>query len=136
MNYHHNFCIKDGVCTHYDGIPDIIQVGKHQFAEKRLIQLWISLMLVSWQVTNGKSLVNLFVDSWCRTSATNCACLYNLTLSSTTPLGTGDWAFGFLVTTEQVWDGFVILALLEDSQQQSKTLKVSHTGAQKDRFME
>jgi hypothetical protein len=36
--------------TYYDGIPDVIQVGEHQFAERRLIQLWITLMLVSWQV--------------------------------------------------------------------------------------
>jgi hypothetical protein len=62
--------------------------------------------------------------------------LYNLSLSSTVPPSTGDWAFGFTVTTEQVWDSFVILALLEDCQQQSKTLEVPHAGAQKDRFTE
>jgi hypothetical protein len=67
-----------------------------------------------------------------RTSATNCARLYNLSLSDTVPLG--DWAFGFSVTTEQVWDAFVILALLEDHQSRSKTLVVPHIGAQKDCF--
>lgn len=36
----------------YDGIPSIIQVGEHQFAEKQLIELWITMMLVSWQVFN------------------------------------------------------------------------------------
>jgi hypothetical protein len=117
-NYHHNFRVKEGVRTYYDGIPDIIQVGEHQFTERRLIQLWITLMLVSW------------------TSATNCARLYNLTLSSIVSPSTGDWAFGFTVTTEQVWDSFVILALLEDCQRRSKTLEVPHTGAQKDRFTE
>ena len=71
-----------------------------------------------------------------RTSATNCARLYNLSLSSTIPPSTGDWAFGFTVTTEQVWDSFVILALLEDCQQRSMILEVPHTGAQKDRFTE
>jgi hypothetical protein len=45
-----------------------------------------------------------------------------------------DWAFGFSVTAEHVWDGFVILALLEDCQHRSKTLVVPHTGAQKDCF--
>jgi KDZ transposase family protein len=44
------------------------------------------------------------------------------------------WQFGFGITTEQVWDGFVILALLEDCLQRSKVLKVPHTGLQKDRF--
>ena len=47
-NYHHNFKVKDGVRTYYNEIPSIIQVGEHQFAEKRLIQLWITMMLVSW----------------------------------------------------------------------------------------
>ena len=68
----------------------------------------------------------------CRTSATNCARLYNLSLSNT--VSPGDWAFRFSVTTEQVWDAFVILALLEDHQSQSKTFVVPHTGAQKDCF--
>jgi hypothetical protein len=74
----------------------------------------------------------LLLHSSYRTSATNCAWLYNLLLSDTVP--PSDWAFGFSVTTEQVWDAFVTLALLEDHQTQSKTLVVPHTGAQKDRF--
>ena len=50
-NYHHNFRVKNGICTYYDGIiPAIIQVGEHQFADQQLVQLWIALMLVSWQV--------------------------------------------------------------------------------------
>lgn len=113
-NYHHNFSVNNGICTYYDGIPNVLQVGEHQFAERWLIQLWITMMLVSW------------------TSATNCACLYNLSLNNSTP--PNDWAFGFTVTTDHVWDGFVILALLEDCQQPSATLEVPHTGAQKDRF--
>ncbi|KAF8232273.1 hypothetical protein L208DRAFT_1192433, partial [Tricholoma matsutake] len=118
-NYHHNFHVNNGIHTYYDGsIPDVIQVSEHQFTETRLIQLWITLMLISWKV---------------QTSATNCAHLYNHTLSNTAPPG-GDWAFGFTVTTEQVWDGFMILALLEDCKHWSKTLEVPHTGVQKDHF--
>ncbi|KAF8228308.1 hypothetical protein L208DRAFT_1292379 [Tricholoma matsutake] len=94
-NYHCNFWVNKGVCTYY-GIPAVIQVGEHQFAERWLIQLWITLMLVSWQVHP-------------MTSAINCAWLYNLSLSDTVP--PSDWAFGFSVTTEQVWDAFVTLAL-------------------------
>ncbi|KAF8230776.1 hypothetical protein L208DRAFT_1280372, partial [Tricholoma matsutake] len=114
-NYHHNLSVKDGTCTYYDGaIPDALQVGEHQFAEWQLIQMWITSMLLSW------------------TSATNCTCQYNHTLAgSEPPVG---WPFGFAVTMEQVWDGFVILALLEDCQQWSKVLEVPHTGAQKDWF--
>jgi hypothetical protein len=72
------------------------------------------------------------IHSVYRTSATNCARIYNLSfLGSVPPDG---WAFGFTVTTEQVWDGFVILSLLEDCQVESKVLEVPHTGAQRDRF--
>jgi hypothetical protein len=49
-NYHHNFRVKDGVRTHYDGVPDVIQVGEHQFVERRVIELWRELMLVAWYV--------------------------------------------------------------------------------------
>jgi hypothetical protein len=107
-------------------------VGEHQFAEKRLIQLWITLMLVSWYVFAFIHQKSVLTFALCRTSATNCARMYNHTLSDTAP--PGDWAFGFMVTTEQVWDGFVLLALLEDCQGRSKLLEVPHTGAQKDRF--
>jgi hypothetical protein len=48
ITYHHNFQVKDEQRTYFDTIPDIIQVGKHQFAERRLVELWIHLMLISW----------------------------------------------------------------------------------------
>lgn len=72
-----------------------------------------------------------------RTSATNCAHLYNLSPLNG-PLNNiespPDWPFSFTVTTEQVWDGFVLLVLLDDHQQQSKVLEKPHTSAQKDHF--
>ena len=96
-NYHHNFQVKVGIRTYYSGIPAFIQIGEHQFAEKRLIQLWISQMLVSWCVIYvfHNSLIDF---ATCRTSATNCARLYNLSLSDTVP--PSDWAFGFSVTAD------------------------------------
>ncbi|KAF8074791.1 hypothetical protein FPV67DRAFT_1408151 [Lyophyllum atratum] len=114
INYHHGFRVEKGRRIYYDGMPEIIQAGEHQFFERKVIQMWITLMLVSW------------------TSATNCARMYNLTLS-TMPLP-GDWKFGSTVTTEQVWDAFTILALLEDCATREKTLNVPHDGPQKDRF--
>ena len=56
---------------------------------------------------------------------------HGCTISPSDMVPPGDWAFGFSVTTEQVWDAFVILALLEDHQSQSKTFAVPHIGAQK-----
>lgn len=49
-NYHHNFHVKDGVRTYHDGVPDVIQVGEHQFVEQRVIQMWRDMMLVAWYV--------------------------------------------------------------------------------------
>ena len=36
--------------TYHDGVPDVIQVGEHQFVEQRVIQMWRDMMLVAWYV--------------------------------------------------------------------------------------
>ena len=41
-----------------------------------------------------------------------------------------------MVTSDHVWDGFMLLALLEDCQRRLTRLLLPHTGAQKDRFKE
>ena len=47
-NYHHNFYVKGGQRTYYNGMPDVIQVGEHQFVEKKLVQMWHTNMNVAW----------------------------------------------------------------------------------------
>ena len=49
-NYHHNLSVSADLCTYYGGVPDIIQVGEHQFIEKRVLNLFIRMMLVAWYV--------------------------------------------------------------------------------------
>lgn len=44
------------------------------------------------------------------------------------------WPWGFKLTTEHVWDGFVVLSLLRDREGRQLCLEVPHTGLQKDRF--
>jgi hypothetical protein len=70
-----------------------------------------------------------------RVSATNCARTYELAQARR---DSGelheDWQFGSKLTTEHVWDAFVILALLEDHEKQGTRLQVPHIGKQKDRF--
>ena len=53
VNYHHNYCVEKGKRIYYsgNGIPEILQVGEHQFAERKLVQLWVTMMLVSWYVS-------------------------------------------------------------------------------------
>ncbi|KAJ7226864.1 hypothetical protein GGX14DRAFT_627313 [Mycena pura] len=98
-NYHNNFSVHAGMRTYYPGVPDLIQVGEHQFAELKLVNMWISSMLLGWF------------------SATNCAKLYDLALSDRAKLETGGWQFGLKLTPNHIWDGFVIKSLLDDCSQ-------------------
>lgn len=68
-------------------------------------------------------------------SATNCANLYAIA-QTRHDLGDSDdhWQFGNALTTEQVWDSFTLLALLDDHQQRDESLIVPHDGDQKNRF--
>lgn len=43
-NYHYNFKVFEGERTYYGGVPDIIQVGEHQFVERPVIEMWLALM--------------------------------------------------------------------------------------------
>ncbi|KAJ7757761.1 hypothetical protein DFH07DRAFT_958636 [Mycena maculata] len=40
--------IQAGIRTYYGDTPNYIQIGEHQFAERKLIAMWISLMLLAW----------------------------------------------------------------------------------------
>jgi hypothetical protein len=67
--------------------------------------------------------------------AINCARTYELAQAHRLDPGTFDsegWQFGSTLTTENVWDGFVLLALLEDHNKRHVLLQLPHTGKQKD----
>ncbi|KAJ7587809.1 hypothetical protein C8J56DRAFT_942650, partial [Mycena floridula] len=115
INYHHKFSVKDEVATYYDGIPEIVQIGEHRFAERKVVNIWITLMVVSW------------------TSATNCARFYNTTLLGTKEPPEG-WQFTFPLSTKHVWEGFMLLTLLEDVNSRGSVLSISHSGERKDRY--
>jgi hypothetical protein len=44
INYHHNFKVAKAEHIYYGGIPTIIQTSEHQFVERRVIEMWITLM--------------------------------------------------------------------------------------------
>lgn len=44
INYHHNFQVSNGEHIYYGGVPDILQVGEHQFVEKKVVEMWMLLM--------------------------------------------------------------------------------------------
>ncbi|KAJ7104620.1 hypothetical protein C8R44DRAFT_639957 [Mycena epipterygia] len=117
-NYQYKFSVNQGIRTYYGGIPKYIQVGEHQFVKRKLVGMWISLMLMAW------------------VSATNCARSYDMALSEGQEhdLAVGGWQFGSCLTTDHVWDAFIVLTLLDHSERNGVCLAVPHTGAQKDRF--
>jgi len=98
MNYH----VVDKESVYYNEVPNILQIGKHQFVETYLINMWISMMLFSWM------------------SATNCARIYNTFSSSGIPPVV--WQFNLSVTPSQVFNSFTLLSLLEDCQTQNTIL--------------
>ncbi|KAJ7758979.1 hypothetical protein DFH07DRAFT_958123 [Mycena maculata] len=117
-NYHHNFLVQDRVRTYYGDTLQYIQIGEHQFAERKLIGLWISSMLLGW------------------TSATNCSRMYDMALSEQQEqdFSAASWQFGCVLTTDNVWDVFVILTLLDYNDCKDTCLQVPHTGSQRNRF--
>ncbi|KAJ6498189.1 hypothetical protein DFH09DRAFT_945566 [Mycena vulgaris] len=115
-NYHNNFSVHAGIRTYYAGIPALIQIGEHQFAEIKLVNMWISSMLLGWF------------------SATNCAKMYDIALSDRRNMEIGGWQFGLKLTPNHIWDAFVIKSLLDDRDRNSTLLQVDHVGDQHLRF--
>ncbi|KAJ6463105.1 hypothetical protein DFH09DRAFT_1492323 [Mycena vulgaris] len=119
-NYHHNFSVQAGMRAYYGDKPKFIQIGEHQFVERKLVGMWVSMMLLAW------------------VSATNCSRMYDMALSEQQQhdFAAGGWQFGCVLTTDHVWDAFVILTLLDYNDRKNMCLHVPHTGEQKDRFTE
>lgn len=44
------------------------------------------------------------------------------------------WQFGFKLKTEHIWDAFVLLSLLRDSDAHTRRLELPHKGLQRSRF--
>ena len=57
-NYHNNFSIHGGIRTYYRGIPDLIQVGEHQFVERSQMHAWIGLTTVPYTATAVQNTVS------------------------------------------------------------------------------
>jgi hypothetical protein len=69
-----------------------------------------------------------------RFSATNSSRLYDYTMTDRTYFQPSEWGLSNRLTTNHIWDGFVILSLMEDAVVCSRLLRVPHIGSQADRF--
>jgi len=57
-----------------------------------------------------------------------------MTLADEVNLLDSGWQFGSKLTSNHVWDAFIIVSLLDDCVRTNTMLRVPHTGEQKDRF--
>ncbi|KAJ7189681.1 hypothetical protein GGX14DRAFT_382954, partial [Mycena pura] len=102
-NYHHGFSVQAGVRTYYGDTPKYLQIGEHQFAERKLVGLWV-------------------------TGHPNVGRMENHDFAA------GGWQFACTLTTEHVWDAFVLLTLLDHNDRKNTLLTVPHGGDQKNGF--
>ncbi|KAF8231039.1 hypothetical protein L208DRAFT_1279247, partial [Tricholoma matsutake] len=114
-SYHHNYYIKQDFWYYCTQQPAIIEVSEHQFVDRKVIDLWIDVMVIS------------------HTSATNCSCLYHHSFSRHS-LPPPDWPVGFMLTMEHIWDAFIIACLLNDCAQLDSQLIIPNNGPQKNWF--
>ena len=47
-SYRNNYSVHNKVRSLYGGTPDFIQVGEHQFVARKLVEMWVNMMLVGW----------------------------------------------------------------------------------------
>ncbi|KAF7300062.1 hypothetical protein MKEN_01329300 [Mycena kentingensis (nom. inval.)] len=109
--FHNNFAVNSGTRTYYPGIvPDYIQVGEHQFrraqARSPLDLSNVPRMLTVFKGPNVQHMKDF------------------------------GWQFGTQLTTEHVWDAFVLLTLLDHGRREKTILEVPHGGNSENRFTE
>ncbi|KAF8801527.1 hypothetical protein BYT27DRAFT_7114765 [Phlegmacium glaucopus] len=115
-SYFNNYAVWKGTRRYYPGIPEYIQVGEHQYVESILIHRWRIDMLFGWF------------------SASNLSREYEAALTNHDYFQRSEWSLSNRLTTNHVWDGFLIYSLLEDRERQAVPLDVPHNGTQAKRF--
>jgi hypothetical protein len=60
-SYHANYSVTGGVRNYYAGVPEVVQVGEHQYIERKVVEMFVNLMLISW-----------YVCAWC-SSTVSCS---------------------------------------------------------------
>ncbi|KAH0839405.1 hypothetical protein J3R83DRAFT_135 [Lanmaoa asiatica] len=117
ITYELNFYIEGQHRYYYDTMPNIIQVSTHAFLEKRVIDLFDNLANLSWYAFNPE----------------HCVVIPLIIITKVAPISIDGPKSAVGLTQQNVWDAFVIKALLLDSLRRQSMLVVPK-GEQKDRF--
>lgn len=80
------------------------------------------------------SLDDSFLIIYSRFSASNASRVYENSKTDHSYFQPSEWSLSNRLTTNHIWDSFVLLGLLEDAVLQGHLLAVPHTGTQSDRF--
>ncbi|KAF8060174.1 hypothetical protein FPV67DRAFT_1609768 [Lyophyllum atratum] len=110
--YYANYYVHDGASTrtYYRGPFDFIHIGQHVFMASRTCELFTTMMVNAWYVL---VLINITVESHVnivRTSATNCAKIYNdgLGTHSFSPSLPAAYSKSLILTAEDVWNSLFL----------------------------
>jgi len=109
--------MQNNVRYYYDGLPNVLQIGDHQFAERRLVHSWRVNANLAWVSAGNNAVTYLHTHDVKNTSR----------FRSTWPVQPN-------LTATHVYDAFILLSLLEDTWRRDTVLTVPHGGLQSDRF--
>jgi hypothetical protein len=135
--YHSNYYVRKNTRFYYniehidtnDGIPEVLEVGEHQFAETKLLVEFRLQMCLAWYVF---LLPVSFSNPSARVSASNCTNIYQAKHDDVElPQGL---QFSNVLSHRHVNEGFKILSLLEHARDTVNILSVPHTAKQGQRF--
>ncbi|TCD60958.1 hypothetical protein EIP91_009254 [Steccherinum ochraceum] len=130
-DYHHNYCVRNGMRYYYQtkAPPAFIQIGEHQYVQLAAARSWKNAMLVNSNAATGISNQynmdheELEVFEWDEGDEITDAEYEN-----------PEHRFSFNLQRYHVLDAFFLLSLIQDHISCGTRLEVTHCGKQKDRF--
>ncbi|KAJ7241324.1 hypothetical protein B0H12DRAFT_1250422 [Mycena haematopus] len=113
--YYPNYYVHSSATTrtyyYQEKVPEFIQSSEHFYTSANLCELF----------------TNMMVSAWCVTSGTNCARIYNTSISQAAlqPLMPSDW-ISLKIDIEDVFNSFFLYALLLDHLERQDILQLQH----------
>ena len=113
--------------TYYAHDPDFIHTAEHFFMERQLCELFANMMVTSWYVIILSRQL-MFLQIFCRTSATNCSQIYNSGFVNEyiRAFLPAVWDHRLEMTIDNVWNRFFIHSLLLDHLERNAVLQLDH----------
>lgn len=126
-NFYVHTCATIQMFYRDNDIP-FIQTSQHFYMAAELCKLFATMMVTSWYAVIYLSCMQHLSDSLLRTSAMNCARIYNCSMHNhiVNPMLPADWPTSLELDVEDVWNGFYIHALILEHRECGLTLELTH----------